>query len=148
MRHVIGIGMLVLMASLNLFGQAEAEYRKTLEEMFEVSGTEESYKVAITQMVGMMKQQYPNVDAAIWEEFEKEFLNTSLNDLVEMLVPVYSKHMTQADLKNVIAFYQTPTGKKYADKTPLIMQESMQVGQEWGVKLGEDFVKKMKDKGY
>ena len=78
----------------------------------------------------------------------KEFLNTSLDDLVEMLVPVYSKYMTQGDLEKLIEFYQTPVGKKYAKSTPMITQESMQVGQQWGMKIGQEFEKKMKEKGY
>ena len=65
-----------------------------------------------------------------------------------MLVPVYLKYMTKEDLEEMIKFYQTPVGSKFAKSTPLIMQESMQVGQKWGMKIGEDFKKKMKEKGY
>jgi hypothetical protein len=79
---------------------------------------------------------------------EKEFLKTSLDDLVDMLVPVYSKHLTLDDLQKIIDFYQTPAGKKYAEKTPLIMQESMQIGQQWGMKIGQKFQEKLQEKGY
>jgi len=116
--------------------------------MFEVSGTEGSYQAAIKQMFSMFKQQYSNVEVEIWTDLEKEFSKTSLNELTKMLVPVYSKYMTLEDLNELIKFYNTPTGKKYAKSTPLIMQESMQIGQQWGMKIGQDFEKKMKDRGY
>jgi hypothetical protein len=112
------------------FGQADKEYSKTLKKMFEVSGSEESYQAAIKQMFTMFKQQYSNVKPDVWDDFEKEFSKTSLNDLTEMLVPVYFKYMTLSDLQE------------------LIKQESMQIGQQWGIKLGQDFEKKMKEKGY
>ena len=48
----------------------------------------------------------------------------------------------------MIKFYETPIGKKFAQNTPLIMQESMQVGQQWGAKIFNDFETKMKAKGY
>lgn len=116
--------------------------------MFKVSGTEESFQSAIKQMFVIFKQQSPNVKSSVWEEYEKEFSNTSIIDIVEMLVPVYKKYMTQEDLEEMVKFYQTPVGQKYAKNTPLITQESMQIGQQWGMKLGQEITKKLKEKGY
>ncbi|MEC8831971.1 MAG: DUF2059 domain-containing protein [Bacteroidota bacterium] len=48
----------------------------------------------------------------------------------------------------MIQFFETPVGKKYAASTPLILQESMQVGQQWGMKIGQDFQRKLQEKGY
>lgn len=130
-----------------IFGQANTEYRATLKKMFEVSGTQEAYKSAVRQMFVMFKQN-KNVPEEIWADLEKEFLLASMDELVDMLTPVYEKHLTNADLKKVIEFYQTPIGVKFAQKSPAIMQESMQVGQQWGMKIGESFQQKLKDKGY
>ena len=51
-------------------------------------------------------------------------------------------------MEEMIKFYQTPVGQKYANSSPMIMQESMQIGQQWGMKLGQEFTKKLKEKGY
>lgn len=130
------------------FGQVNDDYSKTLKEMFKVSGSEESYQAAIKQMLVMFKQQKTNVDPKVWDECENEFSKTSINDLVDMLAPVYIKYMTLEDLKEMIKFYQTPVGLKFAKSTPLIMQESMQIGQQWGMKLGQEVTKKLQEKGY
>ncbi|MBQ0736109.1 DUF2059 domain-containing protein [Aquimarina celericrescens] len=130
------------------FAQEDAEYDSVLKTMFEVSGTEESYSTAIKGMFDMYKKQYTNVDASVWDEFEQDFLQTSLDDLVIMLAPIYKKYMTKDDLEKLISFYETPVGQKFAKNTPLIMQESMQVGQAWGQKIGQQFEQKMKEKGY
>lgn len=148
MKKIISILTLLLVFTTISFGQVDTNYRKTLKKMFEVSGTEESYKTVITQLITMFKQQYSDVSDEIWDELANEFLKTSLNDLVDMLVPIYKKYLTQNDLEELIKFYYTPVGKKFAKNTPLIMQESMQVGQQWGVKIGQEFKKKMKEKGY
>lgn len=139
---------LIITVGFTAFGQADKEYSKTLKKMFEVSGTEETYQAAIKQMFTMFKQQYSGVESDVWADLEKEFSKTSLNDLTEMLVPVYSKYMTLEDLQELIKFYETAVGQKFAKNTPLIMQESMQIGQQWGMKIGQDFEKKMKEKGY
>ena len=146
-RLTITILLILLTFGLS-FGQVDPEFKAVLKNMFEVSGTEETYKTVIKQMVSMFKTQFSDVPEEHWIELEKEFLQTSLDDLVEMLIPVYSKHLTLDDLQKIIEFYHTPTGKKYAEKTPLLTQESMQIGQQWGMKIGQDFQSKLKEKGY
>lgn len=148
MKKIFSTFAFVFIFSVSLFGQSNQEYKETLTKMFEVSGTEETYQAAIKQMFGMFKKQYSAVDSEIWTELEKEFKETSMGDLVELLVPVYEKHLDINDLNEIIKFYQTEAGKKFAGKTPLIMTESMQVGQKWGMKIGQDFAKKMEEKGY
>ncbi|MBP9883389.1 MAG: DUF2059 domain-containing protein [Chitinophagales bacterium] len=146
MKRILATVFCIISLGMVVYGQADKVYARTLKKMFEVSGTEETYKTAITQMFTMYKQQYTEVDAEVWDEFEQEFLKTSLDDLVEMLVPVYYKYMTKEDLETLIAFYQTPAGVKFGKYTPMIMQESMQIGQEWGKKIGQEFQEKMKEK--
>ena len=126
----------------------DARYKPMLTKMFSVSGSEETYKAAIRQMFVMFKRQSSNVPEEVWADLEKEFLQTSMDDLVDMLAPVYEKHLTLADLQKLIEFYETPVGVKFAQKTPFIMQESMQAGQQWGEKIGQDFQMKLKEKGY
>ncbi len=96
----------------------------------------------------MIKGQYTDISGELWERIETEFMQTSLTELSEMLIPVYQKHMTIEDLDAVIAFYESPAGVKYAQKTPFIMQESMQVGSQWGLKIGNDLVEKLNEEGY
>ena len=68
-------------------------------------------------------------------------------ELVDLVVPIYAKHFTQADIRGLIAFHQTPLGKKLIDKQPLIMQESMAAGRLWGMRLGQRAMQKIKEKG-
>jgi uncharacterized protein len=138
---------LALVLSISSFGQTNEEYLNTLKRMFEVSGTEESYQAATKQMFSIFKQQF-SVGTEIWNELEEEFTKTSIDDLTEMLVPVYKKYMTKEDLEELIKFYETPVGRKFAEYTPMIMQESMQIGQQWGLKIGQDFERKMMERGY
>ena len=142
------ISALVCLMSVMSWGQVEEGYEDTLKKMFEVSGTEAAYQSTIKQIVGMYKSQKSDVPADAWDSLEKEFLAMSLNDLTKMLVPVYSKHLTKNDLEELIAFYQTEVGTKFANSTPAIMQESMQVGQQWGMELGKRFNEKMSEQGY
>lgn len=148
MKKIILIIALTITSYSVSFGQVDENYVKTLKTMFKVTGSEETYRTVIKQMFTMFKEQYSNVEEKTWVELEKEFQKTSINDLVRMLAPVYVKYLNQEELRELIDFYSSPVGKKIAQSTPLITQESMQIGQEWGKKIGEEFVQKMKKKGY
>jgi len=146
-KFISTLSLIFILTNLS-FGQSDNEYREALQTMFKVSGSEEIYQTAISKMFTMFKEQYASVKEETWVSLEAEFKNTSINDLIELLTPTYQKHLTLEEIKGLIEFYETPVGKKYAQKSPLIMQESMQIGQQWGMKIGEEFAKKMKDKGY
>jgi hypothetical protein len=148
MKKIIISLTILLISTSSAFAQVDDKYKSTLKKMLEAGGSEASFKVVIKQMFDMLKQQNTTVPDSLWSGFEKEFSKTSMDELVDMLFPVYQKHMTISDLEKIIEFYQTPAGKKYAEKTPLIMQESMQVGQQWGMKIGQKFREKLQEKGY
>lgn len=144
----IGLFLFIIVAFSSLsFGQSD-EYSKELKRMFNLAGTEKMYNTTIQQMVKMFKMQYSQVDEKTWDELEKEFVKSAKRDLFDLLVPVYRKHMSLQDLKELSKFYESPAGRKYAEKTPLIMQESMQVGQTWGMQIGQKFAEKIKEKGH
>ncbi len=135
---------LALGLTLALSAQQDS-YTAKLKEMFEVSGTEQSYQQAIDMTLNMSKDQYPDMGDEFWNELSAEFKGTSMDELTEMLVPVYKKYLSEDELDDIIAFYNTRAGKKLASSNPKIMQESMVIGQAWGSKLGEKVVKKVMD---
>ena len=148
MKKIYFLGLLLLSFYQFASSQSDEKYKETLIELFRVSHTEQTYEAAVKQMFSMFRQQQSNVPTEIWVDLEKEMNKTSMDDLISMLIPVYSKHLTIEDLNELIKFYESPVGQKYAEKNPLIMQESMQVGQHWGQKIGMEFVNKLKEKGY
>jgi len=130
------------------FSQENNSYKSSLKKLLQISGTEVTYKGALDQMISMFKQQQSNVPKEFWDEFSIEVNKDAFNQLVNLVLPIYQKHLTEADLLGIIAFYETPVGKKFAEKTPLVTQESMLAGQEWGKQIGQKVVSKLKDKGY
>lgn len=139
--------IVLLVASLTVTAQSKT-YPATLKKYMEASGSLAAFRSAVSGMMGNFKNMNSSVPDEVWKEFEAEFLSTSLDDLVTMLAPVYEKHLTEADLNEIIKFYNSPTGKKLAEKTPLITDESMVAGQAWGQAVAEKVMKKLKEKGY
>jgi hypothetical protein len=85
---------------------------------------------AMDQMIISLKGAMTNVPEKFWTEFRKE---VNADELVNLIIPVYDKHLSHAEVKELIRFYETPVGKKMISVMPAITQESMQVGQQWGM---------------
>ena len=95
-------------------------------------------------MAGQLRPMFKNVPESFWSEFFRE-LDT--NELVTKIVPIYARHLSDKEVDDLIRFYESPIGKKLISVQPMIMQESMGAGKEWGRQVGERVVQKLRDKG-
>ncbi|WP_244142171.1 DUF2059 domain-containing protein [aff. Roholtiella sp. LEGE 12411] len=64
------------------------------------------------------------------------------------LIPVYAKYFTNEDIKQMIAFYETPLGKKTISVLPQISQESAEIGQKYGIAAAKRALQKLEEEGY
>lgn len=103
-------------------------YKDVLLEYMEVQGSLDSFNNSIDQMSQMMGGQ-------IEADKLKPIMDEMFLSLVDALVPVYKNHLSIQDLKDGIEMYKTPIGKKIAQKTPLITQETMSVSMQWGMEF-------------
>lgn len=55
--------------------------------------------------------------------------------LIKNIIPVYARHFTHDDVRGMIAFYETPVGKKVIEVMPNLTQEGMQAGQRLQAEL-------------
>ncbi|MFH1132152.1 MAG: DUF2059 domain-containing protein, partial [Pseudomonadota bacterium] len=64
-------------------------------------------------------------------------------DLIAMVIPIYDQHLSHADIKGLIQFYQSPLGKKFVSVQPQILNGTMKAGQKWGMQLGQKIIKEV-----
>ncbi|MEC8887477.1 MAG: DUF2059 domain-containing protein [Pseudomonadota bacterium] len=69
------------------------------------------------------------------------------SDLEPAMVKIYQDNFTQEDINGLIAFYKTPLGQKTIEKMPVVMQQSMAVGQNAMLKIMPELTEEMKDFG-
>ena len=70
--------------------------------------------------------------------FQKFHSKRDTNHLVDLIIPIYDKYYTHADIQALIQFYESPTGRKMAASLPKITAESGAAGEKWGEQLGRD----------
>jgi hypothetical protein len=70
-------------------------------------------------------------------------MNGRLGELVDAVVLVYASNFTATELRDLAAFYQTPTGQKFLQKTATVTQQTMLVGQKFGQSAAADAQQQM-----
>jgi hypothetical protein len=86
----------------------------------------------------------PNVPESFWADFSKK---ANPNELIDLVVPIYDRHLSSDDVKGLVAFYQTPPGKNFIAAQPKITQESMTAGQEWGRTIAQRVIDELQKQG-
>jgi len=70
--------------------------------------------------------------------FDKFHAKLDVQQLVDMAIPAYKKYYSDEEIKQLIAFYQTPLGQKMLDVAPKLVAETQAAGQTWGAQLGRE----------
>ena len=47
------------------------------------------------------------------------------DEIIERLIPLYSKYYTSEEIQDLIDFYTSPTGKKHLEQTPKLLEETL-----------------------
>ncbi|MBA4850014.1 DUF2059 domain-containing protein [Emticicia sp. BO119] len=136
---------LFLLISFVGYSQLDSPKIKDIKRLLIVSGAANAAKAGVESMANSMKAQSDqnNLPEGFWDEFIKAI---NYDELAAMYIPIYDKHYSHQEIIDMIKFYESPTGKKMVEKTPLIVAESMEAGREWGGKLGEKVYEKMTKK--
>lgn len=110
------------------FGMAQdAAFKNDVKKLLELSGASAQMDVAKKQVIAM-------IPAEKQEAFLKEF-EESLKPVVAVQENFYLNEFTHDDVKQMIKYYETPVGKKLAQKSVKLTEANMAVLQEWTMEL-------------
>ena len=90
-------------------------------------------KPAITQDRPEIERDYDAMAPAIADAFTPYYAS-----MIDGIAAIYATNFTAAELNEIEAFYRQPVGQKMLEKTPVISQQALAVGQEIGRKAAED----------
>ncbi|HUP43144.1 MAG TPA: DUF2059 domain-containing protein [Thermoanaerobaculia bacterium] len=137
---VVVLALAVVMPGATVASAEEPSREGELaRELMEVSGVSEMMRQLMTQMVEPLRSS-----GQVSEEFWDEFLaQANLEGLEEAVAGIYVKHFTAEEMEATLEFYRSPAGQSILQKMPVVMQESMAVGQQWGMELGQKIAEEL-----
>lgn len=138
MKAKVLLGLSCIVLSLQVF--ASPAKQETIDKLFEVTQSAQLMDGVYGQMDSMFAQmasqmQIPESQKPIMDKFFKKY-STMMRDEMsweKIKVPmsnVYAQTYTDEELKDVVKFYQSPTGKKFVAKMPELTKASMVMVQE------------------
>lgn len=136
----------VLLLFFSLSGFAQSNSKETqIRKLLDITGSVKLGTESMDRIIETFKTNFNNVPAEFWDEFRSEI---DAEGLIKLIVPIYDKYYSEEDVRQLIAFYETPLGKKLIEKTPFILRDSFTSGQQWGKEIGARVVERLKEKGY
>ena len=126
------MGVVIAVSCISVQAQTtqKTSHYKAAEEYMVALDMEKTTNEGIDQMIDMQIKTNPAMaekkDA--FKKFMQKYMSWS--SLREDYLKIYMEEFTEAELKDMAAFYRTPTGKKVAAKQNVIMMKSSQLGQD------------------
>jgi hypothetical protein len=158
------VALLLLFASVSPV-LAESEGETAVHELISLSGAQKQYGQMLVIMARSMREGFNRglikalENKPIAPEKRKEaakILQKHFNDFMaqyeshlretmtwealvkDIYTPLYLKHFTLEEINNIIAFYKSPTGQKFSQKSPqLIAEASQSINATYGQQLND-----------
>lgn len=106
----------------------------------------EQLLLGIEQGIEAQKKQDPSVPEIFVTTFAAR-AKEQIPVLLDRLAPIYASRFSSAELQQLLAFYDTPAGRQFADQSAAISIDSMKAAQLWGLSLAADVMKELAAKG-
>jgi hypothetical protein len=136
-------------AQLELPSPAPRASEREVRRLVGLVGVVEKELASIDVVMNVLKQRTPNVPEKVWTEVRAEFVKTFNREaIIAGYVPIYAGHFNAKEVRQLIAFYSSPVGKKLVAEMPVIETEAFFKGMERGQEIGERVREILKAKGY
>jgi len=140
----------------------DSDKRALLEELVSMVNGEQVARQMFDQLGPLVEQQFgraldqllpKTIDrtaaAADIQSFQKDLVtriaNGVLAQLKDLMMDVYGSSFTTAQLRELVAFYRTPTGQVLLKKMPEISQKGAAAGQQTVMQMLPELTKAMQD---
>jgi hypothetical protein len=104
-----------------------------------IPGVVEQSKNTLLQMNPNLFKDLNEVAADLRKEYQPR-----LQQLRQDVVKLYAARFTEQELKETLAFYKSPLGKKLFTEEPAFVERTMSTAQDWAVKLNEETLQRMR----
>ncbi len=153
------VSVLSMAAPVTGFAQQNADPARlaAAKELLIAVGTAKQFEVVVPLIAQQLENAFVSVKPDHATEIKEVFrtipekFSPRKQELLDQSAAIYADKLTADEINEIIKFYKTPVGAKFVQLQPEIAQQSMQLGQAWSRKLGQDIDqevrKQLKDRG-
>ena len=120
---ILGVAFVMMLATFNADAQSgNNAYEKAVAEFMEVSNAKATMESTLIQSYQQMGLPISNIQKMV-----TELLDTIWPKYISAEAKIMQEYYTLDELNEIIAFYKTPVGKKFAANGPEVAQKSAQI---------------------
>ena len=136
----------------------DADSEAAAKELVSVIKVSDQFKTLLPLIFKQLKPAIVQNRADVERDYDalvpilQDRMMARISELEGSIVTVYASNFSASELRDLIAFYKTPTGQKLLAKTPVIAQQTMAVGRKFGevagVEAQHEMVDELRKKGH
>jgi hypothetical protein len=116
------------------------------KELIEVKGATHMFDPVIPGVIETAKNTYLKTSPQLSKDLNEvaaqlrtEYASKRA-DLATQVATIYAEHFTEPELKQALAFYKTPLGKKLIVEEAQVLEQSMSTVQTWADKFADEML--------
>jgi hypothetical protein len=120
------------------------------KQIVEIKGVQNVFAPLVRGVVLKTKQMFMQTNF-MWQKdldqvaaIEEKKYAPRASELVDATARMYAQHFTEQELRQLLAFYQSPIGKKALAEEPKVLDEAMLYAGNWGDNLSQDVMASMR----
>ncbi|MCX7944057.1 MAG: DUF2059 domain-containing protein [Deltaproteobacteria bacterium] len=113
---------------------------KDIKKLMDITGSGEMGVQVLSNLIESYRKTLPNIPDSFWKSFIQDI---DADSLVNIVIPIYDKYLTHDEIKDIIKFYESPSGKKLIKVLPMITQESIEAGKKWGNEITNKLMERL-----
>jgi uncharacterized protein len=124
---------------------------QTAREIIKITGATVLFTPLIPGVIEQAKNLFLQQNPALAKDLNeitvqmRADLAPRFEEITSEVAKLYAAHFTEAELKEVLAFYKTPVGMKLIAEQPKVGEEGLKFAQDWANQLSDQVTAKMRD---
>lgn len=151
MRAFRVLAFLLMASGPALADELTAQKKTDIGQLLQMTGAlslgKQMAVTMVAQMTEAIRTSRPDIPQRLLDGLPKDVedvIEKNTGSFRELMIPLYHKHFTGAEIKEMIRFYSTDLGRKTIRVMPTLVQESMAAGQLWGRRLAPEIEARIK----
>lgn len=125
--------------------QIDAAKEADIRKLMDASGMGQMPTRVAGMVMQSFREAYTKVPETMWTELGKQLDTASC---ATAMVPVFDRQFTADEVKQLVAFYESPIGKKLLKALPQVSAESEEVAEKWARAAADRMTEQLEAKGY
>jgi tetratricopeptide (TPR) repeat protein len=130
-RALLSTLLLVCLAVPAAWGQGfTRSHRQAASELLDLMEKSQDLAETASALIDAQVRANPQIEPFrdILVQWTQRYINWDA--MGPRMIELYLQTFTEGEIRDLLAFYRTPTGRKALEKLPVLMQEGMKIGEE------------------